>query len=231
MAINIITIEGWKMMTMVTIGGMIGLGKTTLTNLIASEFGYVPFHEDVDDNVILPLFYTASVEEQEHKRYPFLLQLEFLNSRFNTIKTARKIEKSVIDRSIYEDWHFARVNNKIGNIRDEEFMIYEKLLHNMMEELDELPNKAPDLMIYLHASFETVIKRINQRGRGFEQDEGLYNYYYELWSGYNDWVLNHYDKSEVLMIDMDKYDIVQSETDRQEVLSLIENVLNRNILV
>jgi len=218
-------------MPMVTIGGMIGLGKTTLTDLIAEEFGYMPFHEEVDENVILPLFYTASEEEQEHKWYPFLLQLEFLNSRFKTIKKARNIEKSVIDRSIYEDWHFARVNNKIGNIRDEEFMIYEKLLYNMMEELDELPNKAPDLMIYLHANFETVIKRINQRGRNFEQNEDLYNYYYELWSGYNDWILNHYDKSEVLMVDMDKYDVVKNETDRQEVLSLIEKVLNKNILV
>lgn len=218
-------------MVMVTVGGMIGLGKTTLTNLIASEFDYTPFHESVDDNVILPLFYTASEKEQEYKRYPFLLQLEFLNSRFETIKTARKYNKSVLDRSIYEDWHFARINNKIGNIRDEEFTIYEKLLHNMMEELDELPNKAPDLMVYLHASFETVLKRINQRGRDFEQDESLYNYYYELWSGYNDWVLNHYDKSQVLMVDMDKYDFVHKAEDRIKVLDMIDSVLSKKIVV
>lgn len=212
-------------MTMATVGGMIGLGKTTVTDLISKELGFTAFYEQVEGNTILPLFYTASEEEQEFKRYPFLLQLEFLNSRFETIKQARNEPLAILDRSIYEDWHFARVNTDIGNIREEEFVIYEKLLNNMMQELDELPQKTPDLMIYLHASFETVMERIGKRGRDFEQDEELTSYYYELWKGYDDWVLNHYDKSDVLMIDMDKYDVVANETDRKEVVSMIESYL------
>jgi len=213
---------------MVTVGGMIGLGKTSVTRMISDALGFKPFYEEVKGNTILPLFYTADEEEQDYKRYPFLLQLEFLNSRFRTIKTAYGVEKTVLDRSIYEDWHFAKVNNQIGNIRDEEFVIYEKLLDNMMEELDELPQKAPDLMVYLHASFDTVLERIGKRGRDFEQDQSLYDYYYQLWEGYDDWVLNHYDKSEVLMIDMDRYDVVAREEDREEVISKIESYLKEH---
>lgn len=216
---------------MITVGGMIGLGKTTVTEMISKELGLEPFYESVEGNTILPLFYTASKEEQEEKRYPFLLQLEFLNSRFETIKSANNVLYSVLDRSVYEDWYFARVNNKIGSIRDEEFAIYERLLNNMTEELDDLPKKAPDLMVYLHASFETVLKRIFKRGRNFEQDKDLYDYYYELWKGYDDWVLNYYDKSEVLMVDMDKYDVMTNEADRQKVLSDIETFLKERELI
>lgn len=216
---------------MITVGGMIGLGKTTVTEMISKELGFEPFYESVEGNTILPLFYTASKEEQEEKRYPFLLQLEFLNSRFETIKSANNVLYSVLDRSVYEDWYFARVNNKIGSIRDEEFAIYERLLNNMTEELDDLPKKSPDLMVYLHASFETVLKRIFKRGRNFEQDKDLYDYYYELWKGYDDWVLNYYDKSEVLMVDMDKYDVMTNEADCQKVLSDIETFLKERELI
>ena len=62
---------------------MIGAGKTTVTKLIADRLDFTAYYEDVDNNQILPLFYTATPEEQERKRYPFLLQLEFLNSAFS----------------------------------------------------------------------------------------------------------------------------------------------------
>ena len=193
--------------TLITIGGMIGAGKSSLTDLLQKELGYVAFYENVDGNDILPLFYTASPEEQERKRYPFLLQLEFLNSRFSIIKEALQTDQNIImDRSIYEDWYFAKINTEIGNISPLEFGLYEKLLNNMLEELDELPKKAPDLMVYLKISFEKTLERIGKRGREFEQDEGLYNYYYKLWKGYDDWVRNHYDSSNVLIIDMDVID-------------------------
>ena len=49
-------------MTMITVGGMIGLGKTTVTNLIRDELDFKPFYESVEDNVMLPYFYKASPE-------------------------------------------------------------------------------------------------------------------------------------------------------------------------
>ena len=211
---------------LITIGAMIGAGKTSLAELVAKHFNSEVFYESVDDNPILPLFYTASDEEIQTKRYPFLLQLWFLNTRFKSIKQALVEDNNVLDRSIYEDWYFAKVNKDLGRISDLEFSLYESLLNNMMEELEGMPKKAPDLMIYLSGSFETIIDRIKKRGREYEVDEGLVSYYYELWKGYDQWIEQHYQASEVLVINIDEVDYVNNENDKKKVLKMIEDKLN-----
>ncbi len=209
----------------ITIGAMIGAGKSSLAKLVGEHLGSEVFYESVEDNPILPLFYTATSEEIEKKRYPFLLQLYFLNTRFRSIKKALVHKNNVLDRSIYEDWYFAKVNKELGRISELEFELYEGLLNNMLEELKELPKKAPDLMVYLSGSFETILKRIQERGRGYELDESLVDYYRILWSGYDEWIDNHYKASEVLKIDIDKYDYVNNLEDQKEVLQMISDKL------
>lgn len=211
---------------LLVIGGMIGLGKTSVAEILGDHFNSEVFYESVDDNPILPLFYTATDEEIEKYRYPFLLQLHFLDSRFKCIKRAFRNNNNVLDRSIYEDWYFAKVNNELGRISDLEFEIYNGLLNNMMEELDELPKKAPDLMIYLKGSFETVLNRIMKRGRSYELDENLKAYYHKLWSGYDEWVMKHYHASDILIIDMDQFDVVNRPEDKAELIALVEEKLN-----
>ena len=94
-----------------------------------------------------------------------------------------------------------------------------------MEELDELPKKAPDLMVYLHGSFDEIVRRIGTRGREFEQDEALLAYYKKLWEGYDDWVDNHYHASQVLKIDIDRYDVVHNPENAKEVVQLVKEAL------
>ncbi|WP_159884202.1 deoxynucleoside kinase [Paenibacillus puerhi] len=211
-------------MAVIVVGGMIGLGKSSVATLLGEALRSEVFLESVDDNPILPLFYTASPEEIDRKRYPFLLQLHFLNTRFRAIKKALVHDRNVLDRSIYEDWYFAKVNVQLGRISDQEFAIYESLADNMMEELAELPKKAPDLMVYLKGSFETVMERIGLRGRSFEQDQSLVDYYRLLWAGYDDWVMKHYNASEVLVVDMDRTDIVHRPED---AAWLVKEILER----
>lgn len=210
---------------MIVVGGMIGLGKTSYAQMIGEHYNTRVFYESVEDNKILPLFYTASEEEIQEKRYPFLLQLWFLDTRFRAIKQALVDKNNVLDRSIYEDWYFAKKNLELGRISELEMELYDKILHNMLEELEELPKKAPDLMVYLKGSFDTVLHRIKMRGRSYEMDESLEAYYRFLWEGYDDWVYNQYKASEILVIDTDNTDIVKNPEDRMRVLKAIEDKL------
>ena len=209
----------------IVVGGMIGLGKSSVSKVLGEHFNSEVFYESVDDNPLLPLFYSESEEEIQKKRYPFLLQLYFLNTRFKSIKEALYADNNVLDRSIYEDWYFAKKNMELGRISELEMKIYEDLLENMMEELKEIPKKALDLMVYLKGSFDTVINRIKLRGREFEVDDSLMEYYKFLWEGYDYWVNNCYSASDVVIIDMDKLDIVNSEEDKKELIRLVEEKL------
>lgn len=210
---------------LIVVGGMIGLGKSSVAEAIGKHFSSEVFYESVEDNPILSLFYSETEEEIQKKRYPFLLQLYFLNTRFKSIKEALVVNNNVLDRSIYEDWYFAKKNMELGRITELEMSIYENLLENMMSELQELPKKAPDVMVYLKGSFETVLNRINLRGREFEMDDALREYYHFLWKDYDAWVENHYKASQVLVIDMDKMDVVNKVEDKMKLLHMVEEKL------
>jgi len=222
----------------IVIGGMIGLGKTSVADTLNAHFQKKGieskvFYEAVDDNPILPLYYELTPEELDARRIPFLLQLFFLNKRFKTVKDCvswREPIYTIQDRSIYEDWYFAYVNKNLGRISELEFKIYEDLVENMMEELNELPKKAPDLMVYLKGSFDTVIDRIMARGRSFEINPELKEYYFEVWKGYDDWVINNYNSSDVLIVDMDNTDVVKRPEDAlrvcREVDERLKEILN-----
>ena len=183
--------------------GMIGVGKTTLTAKIADHLHTKAFFEPVGENPVLPLYY------KDPKQYGFLLQIYFLNKRFSMIKQALSDDNNVLDRSIYEDALFTKENNAEGNISDTELDVYLKLLDNMMSDLNRLPKKAPDLMVYSETSFETILYRIKKRGRDYEQignNPELKDYYYKMWSAYQDWY-QEYDASPKMKIDLDKYDL------------------------
>ena len=210
---------------MIVTAGMIGVGKSTLAKRIAEHFGTEVFYEKVEGNEILPLFYTLSEEELLKQRIPFLLQLDFLDSRFKNIKQSLIDDNSVNDRSIYEDKYFCRKNMELGRISELEYRIYCNLVDNMMEELKELPKKAPDLMVYLKADFDVILERIAKRSRDFEIDDSLKEYYHFLWKDYDEWALDYYDASEILIIDTNDLDLANNEEDVQYVMSLIENKL------
>jgi deoxyadenosine/deoxycytidine kinase len=84
-------------MAVIVVGGMIGLGKTSVATLLGRELGSQIFYESVDENPILPLFYTSTQEEIQQKRFPFLLQLYFLDTRYKAIKQALIHRHNILD--------------------------------------------------------------------------------------------------------------------------------------
>ena len=201
--------------------GMIGAGKSTYTEMISRRLGTEAFFESVDYNPILDKFY------DKKKKWAFSLQIYFLNTRFRSIKAALTDDNNVLDRSIYEDALFTRVNHLQGNISQEEMDIYNDLLANMMEELEGMPKKAPDLLIYLDGSFETILDHIRKRGSEFEQiedDSELLSYYELLFKNYEQWY-QEYDQSPKIKINIDTFDIVNNSGDEEKVMSIIENAL------
>lgn len=200
--------------------GMIGVGKTTLTGLIAEHFGTQAFYEPVGDNPVLPLYYS------DPKQYGFLLQIYFLNRRFDMIKRALEDDNNVLDRSIYEDALFTSENHKDGNITDAEMSVYTNLLDNMMAELQKLPKKAPDLLVYAETDFETILYRIKKRGRDYEQfdhNDDLRQYYFRMWSAYRDW-FEAYDASPKIKIDLQTFDLEKKEN-QNIILQQIDDAL------
>ena len=200
--------------------GMIGVGKTTLTGKIAEHLNTKAYYEPVGENPVLPLYYANP------KQYGFLLQIYFLNKRFSMIKQALSDDNNVLDRSIYEDALFTRENNAEGNISDTELEVYLKLLDNMMADLNRLPKKAPDLMVYSETDFETILYRIKKRGRDYEQidkNPELKDYYYKMWNAYKDWYRD-YDASPKMKIDLEKYDL-EDPQNVKTVLGLIDDRL------
>lgn len=208
-------------MTVIILSGPIGAGKSSLTEILADYLHTQPFYESVDNNPVLPLFY------KDPKKYAFLLQIFFLNTRFHSIKKALTEDNNVLDRSIYEDSLFFHMNADIGRATPIEIKTYDNLLMSMMNELDRMPKKRPDLLVHIDVSYPTMIKRIQKRGRSYEQvnyDPTLEDYYKRLLRYYGPWYAN-YNYSPKIKIDGDKLDFMANEDDKQTVLDMIVDKL------
>ena len=216
---------------MIVLSGTIGAGKTFLTKRLAKALGTEAFLEPVKGNPILPLFYKGNQMVADGKKktnpYTFLLQIYFLNLRFKMIKKAMSNDNNVLDRSIYEDRLFMKMNYNMGNTTKEEWTLYKDLLTNMMQELPYAAHKkAPDLMIYLNISLKKQLVHIKKRGRPYEQistHPNLLNYYKDLQKYYAKWY-QQYDYSPKMTVNADDYDVNQPQ-DLKKVIQLIKNKL------
>ena len=219
---------------MITLAGIIGSGKSSLTEILSRELGSIPFYEPVEDNPVLPLFYKGNElaakkrqagETDATNPYAYLLQTFFLNRRFMMMKKALQSRNNILDRSIYEDAMFMRMNTEMGNATQVEYSIYQELLTNILEELNHVvPSNDYNLMILIKVSYDTMVSRIKKRGREYEQienDPSLIDYYGRLLKYYEEFEEN-YNQSEMLVIDGDKFNFVENIDDRNHILDMIE---------
>ena len=199
----------------VAIAGNIGAGKTTLTKLLAKHYKWEPHYEDVVENPYLEDFYNKM------ERWSFNLQIYFLNSRFRQILQIRESGKKIIqDRTIYEDAYiFAPNLHAMGLMANRDFENYTSLF-----DLMESVVKGPDLLIYLRSSIPNLVSQIHKRGRDYENTISI-DYLSRLNERYEAWIHN-YDKSNLLIIDVDVINFVDNPEDLGNIITKIDAELH-----
>ena len=199
-------------MDSIIVDGPVGVGKTSLMEILTEQFGYQQFLEPITNNPLLDKFY------YDRKRYAFPLQIFFLNRRFAMLKEAAGVKGSIMDRSIYGDVIFARLLSQGGDMDPEEYDLYEELLSNMLEHV-----QAPKLMIYLQTNVEDMVEKIKKRGRDYEQIVER-EYWEKLNNEYEDYFEN-YNISPILVINVQGLDFVGNQEHRKSVIKLISDKL------
>ncbi len=195
----------------IAIAGNIGSGKTTLTRMLAQQYGWEARFEPVGSNPYLEDYY------HDMRRWAFNLEVFFLKQRFRDLLDIARCGKTVVqDRTIYEGVHvFAAANRAMGNLSDRDFQTYMELFENMMSLL-----KLPDLMVYLRATVPQLIGRIQLRGRSYEQQISI-EYLKELNARYEDFIFNHYT-GRVLVVEAGALDFEHRPTDFAQIVDRID---------
>ena len=179
----------------IVIAGNIGSGKTTLTNLLARHYGWIPKFEAVDHNPYLDDYY------KDIPRWSFALEVYFLKQRY---------------RSIFEGVYvFAANNHAMGTLDDRDFECYMQLFESMMAVV-----RVPDLMIYLRASIPHLVQNIQHRGRDYEQQMQL-DYLKNLNMLYEDFIYHQY-KGKVLTVNVDEIDFLNRKADFARIVERID---------
>jgi deoxyadenosine/deoxycytidine kinase len=199
----------------IAITGNIGAGKTTLAHLLGMHYGWEVLKEAVEDNPYLVDFY------EDMGRWSFNLQIYFLNSRFEQMRSINTGNRSVVqDRTIYEDASiFARNLHESGLMSPRDYQTYRRVFENMLELV-----RAPDLMIYLRAGLPKLREQIHKRGRDYEKSISPdylanLNRYYEAFTA-------DYTAGKLLVIDVNELDYVNHPDDLRTVIRRIDQALN-----
>ena len=184
----------------ITVAGNVGAGKSTLTKLVAERLGFEAHYEKVDGNPYLEDFY------KDQEKWGFHLQLYFLAQRF---KQQKEIDSNglnnIQDRSIYEDVEiFARNLYDNEKMTKRDYITYRDLFNDMVPYL-----RRPDLMIYLDGSLDSIIHRINLRGRDNR---------YEKW-------ISEYDQSPVLYVNINEVDLINNPEHLDMLCEKIKEIL------
>jgi len=198
----------------VAIAGNIGVGKSTLTQLLSETLGWEPFYEAVSDNPYLADFY------DDMARYAFHSQIFFLSRRLRHHRRLLDFPNSVVqDRSVYEDAEiFARALWEQNHIGPRDYQTYRELYEVLVLFLP-----PPDLVVYLRASVPTLQKRIAQRGREFERNISA-QYLEQLNTLYADWMCK-FSLCPVLTVPADDLDFVHEPAH----LALIVNKISEKL--
>ena len=192
----------------IAIEGPIGVGKTSLTNLLAKRFRGTKVLEDAD-NPFLDDFY------KDKRGAAFRTELFFLLARHDQQK--KIAQRDLFTELIIADYTFAK--SKIFahlTLDDSELMIYNRLYDLLWEQVPK-----PELVIYLQGSLDTLLKRIKKRGRAYEKAISS-SYLQEISAAYSHYFYR-YDETPLLVVNTNEIDFVNTPEHFEQLVEQVRN--------
>lgn len=206
----------------IAIEGPIGIGKTSLAKKLATHFQYYLLKEIVEENPFLGKFY-ESIEA-----WSFQTEMFFLCNRFKQLEDI-EIDYLNNQKPVIADYHISK--NMIFAKRTLPADKLEKYKQIYQILTADMP--VPNMMIYLHASLDTILKRIQLRGREIEQNIQP-AYLEQLAADYEDY-MNEFERLHpnipVIRINGDELDFVQHQDDLKQIITQVEDYLKPHAAV
>jgi deoxyadenosine/deoxycytidine kinase len=191
----------------VAIEGVIGVGKTSLARLLAERFRARLVLEEPEANPFLADFY------KDPRRYAFQTQMFFLVSRYKDLR--ERVHPDLFHEGIVADYLFQKDRIFANlNLSDRELMLYDAIAPQLESEIP-----APDLVVYLQASPERIVERIQQRGRTYEKLMDP-KYTATLAEAYN-YFFFHFRDAPLLVVNTDEMNFVDRTNDLEDLISRI----------
>ena len=205
-----VSLRGRTVPGYIAVEGPIGVGKTTLARRIADTFDYDLLLEEAELNPFLERFY------QNRQQTALATQLFFLFQRVQKITELKQRDMfdqaRVADFVLEKDPLFARVN-----LEPDEFTLYEKVFSKM-----RVDAPVPDLVIYLQASPDRLLERIDRRGIDAEQLIDR-QYLEQLNEVYSEFFL-YYDAAPLLIVNANEIDLAQGDRDYEQLVDYMLNI-------
>ena len=191
----------------VAIEGVIGVGKTSLARLLAERFRARLVLEEPEANPFLADFY------KDPRRYAFQTQMFFLISRYKDLRD--RVHPDLFHEGIVADYLFQKDRIFANlNLSDRELMLYDAIAPHLESEVP-----APDLVVYLQASPERILERIQQRGRTYEKLMDP-KYTATLAEAYN-YFFFHFRDAPLLVVNTDEMNFVDRTNDLEDLIARI----------
>jgi len=200
----------------IAIEGVIGVGKTTLAGMLAWNLEAEQQLEEVEENPFLERFY------DDMRGYAFQTQIFFLLSRYRQQKDLT--QASLFHKRIVSDYIFAkdRIFAHI-NLNDDELALYLRLADILEKDIPK-----PDTVVYLQASTNALMERINRRGRHYEK--GMPRDYIETLNQAYNYFFFHYDDTPLIIVHTDSVDFINTPANIDKLAEMIDSHTRGTVL-